>query len=291
MKKLFAILLCAVMFAALCVPASAAADTETGLVVYYTFDTDGTDAKGIATIADIPAERFVDGKIGKALDFTGHDCAVSANITGTVSNENGMSVAMWVKVDDGNVCEKGQTYGNSNLLGWTGAHLFIQNGTGNLGMQMTVSYPYAWNNNASVVGEEKVYVFDQGDNLSTWNHIAVVSDKTGVVTYYINGVAYTGSWGGNPVSEEFEDFMAPLTGVIYFGNWTPAGNQGFDGQVDDVRIYNRALTAEDVAALYNPTTGDDNTGDDNADTFDALTVVALVALTSTAGVVVSKKRR
>ncbi len=123
-------------------------------------------------------------------------------------------------------------------------------------------------------------------------------------------------------------FMAYLDGELvsentYVGSLMPETNEtiivgghssrddapsAFNGSLRNVRIDNVALTDAQIAALASAeteiieggsnndntgddNTGDDNTGDDNADTFDALTVVAIVTLTSAAGVVVSKKRR
>jgi hypothetical protein len=60
---------------------------------------------------------------------------------------------------------------------------------------------------------------------------------------YLNGVDDTGASGGN-------------TGT-YFGPSTPGaiGNNNtsaaFNGDIDEVRLYNRALSADEVAALYN----------------------------------------
>ncbi len=300
MKKLFAILLCAVMLGALCVPASAAADIETGLVVHYTFDVDGTDAKGVASFADIDASRFVDGKIGKALSFTGNGSGVTATVADTISNDNGITISLWVSLSGND-----NNGGNSNLIGWnnTAAHMFIQNGS-NLGCHMSNEagaagvYPYAWNNYNTEVANQ---LLDSDENRNAWAHLVLVSPADGIVKYYINGVEYTGSRGKDTAADEqdagYFNFLPDITGDITLGCWG-YGNvaaTGLQGALDDVRIYNRALTAEDAAALYAytgaTTGGDDSTGDDNADTFDALTVVALVALTSTAGVVVSKKRR
>jgi len=36
---------------------------------------------------------------------------------------------------------------------------------------------------------------------------------------------------------------------IMFGNY-PGGNQFFNGKIDDIRIYNRVLTNEEITFLY-----------------------------------------
>jgi hypothetical protein len=75
---------------------------------------------------------------------------------------------------------------------------------------------------------------------NTWSHIAVTVDGT-FITVYVNGVASL------PVT-----YATPLPWSIYqIGN--TANNQSgyaYKGLIDDVRIYNRALAAVEVATLY-----------------------------------------
>ncbi|MDE2173598.1 MAG: hypothetical protein KGJ31_03410, partial [Patescibacteria group bacterium] len=44
--------------------------------------------------------------------------------------------------------------------------------------------------------------------------------------------------------------MALNTGTLYFGNDNYA-TRAFTGSLDDVRIYNRALSAQEIQQLYN----------------------------------------
>ncbi len=223
------------------------APTE-GLLVYYNFENGGKDAAGNIDLPITDGSRLVPGKVGTALDFGGIGDAVTTPLTGTLyDGANGMTVALWVKIDGGENADNG---GNSNIIGWDSAwaHMFVQNGTGNLGMHMSVEYPYAWNNNADRVGESKVYVFDQGEHLGTWNHVAFVSEPSGVVTVYINGVAYEGQWANNT---NFADYLPPIKGDITLGAWGKGAmdTTGFLGQMDEIRIYDRPLSRAEIAAL------------------------------------------
>lgn len=80
-------------------------------------------------------------------------------------------------------------------------------------------------------------------SLSTWNLLTVSYDATtGNITAYLNGypggtlsgVKHTGSTGSI--------FRLGIQG------WS-----GFTGYVDEVRVYNRALSAAEILALYNAT--------------------------------------
>jgi hypothetical protein len=73
-----------------------------------------------------------------------------------------------------------------------------------------------------------------------WNHIVGVNNN-GSLTLYVNGIPSTISGG-----------MYVGTVGFYIGKTsTPGQEYYFNGQIDDARIYNRALSASEVQALYN----------------------------------------
>jgi hypothetical protein len=81
----------------------------------------------------------------------------------------------------------------------------------------------------------------QGLQPLVWTHVAFVFDANYDVTFYING-ASVGSIAGaapaNPPNPEW--FIGGFNGVIEFWN----------GELDDIQVYAGALTAAQVAALY-----------------------------------------
>jgi prepilin-type N-terminal cleavage/methylation domain-containing protein len=77
-------------------------------------------------------------------------------------------------------------------------------------------------------------------NTGTWYH-AVMAYTGSSATLYINGAAESTDSSGVIVSN---------TNIVYIA-MAIGGKQYFDGLIDDVRIYNRALSAAEVAALYN----------------------------------------
>lgn len=88
----------------------------------------------------------------------------------------------------------------------------------------------------------------------TWNHKAVVYNGY-YVTEYLNGLVirnYTAS--GEPVG---------TGGAMLIGSWQPFG-QNYAGRIDDFRIYNRALSPKEVAALYAMAALPENTTPPNA---------------------------
>ena len=77
-----------------------------------------------------------------------------------------------------------------------------------------------------------------------WHHVALVFDQANgaQVTLYIDGVQDTASANG-------ADWSWPAGQELEFGRSHTASWQPYDGQMDDLRFYNRVLTAADVHAI------------------------------------------
>ncbi len=82
------------------------------------------------------------------------------------------------------------------------------------------------------------------DLQNTWAHIAIVFDRSAGFAYvYVNGVKQSGSVN-----------ISSVTGnVLSSDNISISSVSGWmmDGLFDDVRIYNRALSAAEIQAMYN----------------------------------------
>ena len=79
----------------------------------------------------------------------------------------------------------------------------------------------------------------------TWVHLAVVRDFTAkTVTWYRNGKPINTVATAYPVAAASNQPL--LIGTGYTGN-------GFIGQLDDVAVWPRALSAQEIAALHSAT--------------------------------------
>lgn len=77
---------------------------------------------------------------------------------------------------------------------------------------------------------------------STWYHLVMVVDGSGVATFYINGNSYSqASSGGVPGTP---------TGSVFIGNDPAAGGRHFGGTIDEAAVYSYALTATQVVNHY-----------------------------------------
>lgn len=98
--------------------------------------------------------------------------------------------------------------------------------------------------------------------LNKWSHLAVTYDAaTSKLTVYANGAATAINGktlgGGNYGKLKFNDFNGMVLGSYAFQTAPSLTNHGpeswaksFDGALDQFRLYNKALTAAEVTALY-----------------------------------------
>ena len=198
-----------------------------GLVGYWSFDegtsTIATDFSGTgnhATTTNGPA--WVNGKRGKALLFDGSNTYVSAPSSASLHPTSAVTVSAWVRAN---------TWANDRRIVATGdtvtGYELLSNGRSLLSWYV-----------------ENVTEID-GPLPSTgeWHHI--VGSYTGSTnTLYIDGVvaAFEGASGG----------INPTTNNLFIGASSADGpsTDHFDGLIDEVRIYNRGLSATEVAKLY-----------------------------------------
>ena len=72
----------------------------------------------------------------------------------------------------------------------------------------------------------------------------MMNARTLTMRLYVNGVPVSELQTTEAVDYDTEGMWTTL-GAVDKGGW-----QNFDGEMDDVRIYDRALTPEEVLALY-----------------------------------------
>lgn len=233
----------------LCFGISAAqADLSTGLVGWWKFDEatsgacagssvlDSTGQGRVGTCNNSPG--WVAGKIGAgAMNFNGSSQYVYVS---SYSNTSGkFTVSVWCKA---NVLNTWGTFVKNWGNGVQGQfHLGLDVATGMVGVQITQS------NGATPAFVQDTSVLP----LYSWQHYVAVADGSRVHLYR-NTVEV-----GTPVS--YDGTLTSALSCVGIGakvdqscnGAADAGSPGFwNGTLDDVRIYNRALTADEVKALY-----------------------------------------
>lgn len=91
--------------------------------------------------------------------------------------------------------------------------------------------------------------------MNTWTHIAVVQNANGKQQMWINGVKQT-------VSDYPIHCTAPVCTItsyplskVCIGNFKVPQSYAFDGKIDDVRLYSKLLSEEDILSIYNQGNG------------------------------------
>jgi hypothetical protein len=183
-------------------------DEGSGTVAY---DSSGNDHDG--TIYGSPS--WVSGVGGNALEFDGTDDYVGTGES-LLDNMSEFTLACWVRA--GNP--------GSDRIGLIGQNDLIEMGfmSGNVEM---------WTNVTSTTSTQ--WTFE--DN--TWHHITVSGGATGTKIYFDGELAVTGRGSANYGTSTF-----PVN-IGGGGVWDTSGNW-FLGQIDDVRIYNHALSEIEI---------------------------------------------
>lgn len=191
------------------------------------FDSSGNGNTGTLTTMD-PPNDWVDGKFGKALDFDGSDDYVSAPVDNVPIGGTPRTVSLWADVNDSSWAA------NSNTI--------FEYGTSStrraFGIDMD-TYPnieiYSWADDSS---------FDAGlSNNPGWTMITMTYDGNVTIKTYINGVLKnTKTLGG---------VLNTASSNISIGRSALVANDYFNSKIDDVRVYNYALTAEQVKQVMN----------------------------------------
>lgn len=148
------------------------------------------------------------------------------------SPTNSLTVAAWVYLTDS---ASQHTIMGDGTTGTSSGFIWIYVQTGGT----YVRFHYA--NGINVTDTTATSCF----SLNTWSHVAVTADYTNkVIKYYCNGALNTTSaMSGTPL-------FPSATRYKYIGAYSPP-NFNWAGRLDDVRLYNRALSAAEVQALFN----------------------------------------
>lgn len=91
---------------------------------------------------------------------------------------------------------------------------------------------------------EDHYSIDLGQSLAEWVHVALIHRGDGQRRFFLNGTPQTGRLLGGVAKPRVTQ------GRVYIGGraW-PHSDAGFQGALDDLRIYNRALSEVDMQSL------------------------------------------
>ena len=179
------------------------------------------------------ATQAIDAKFNEAANFNGSSSVITSSSLGTALNVSSLSFSLWFK---------------TNLNDSTDRILISSyDSTGNARF-----YASLLNSGLSVViyGSSSTYIqnFINTVNTGIWYHLSVTHTGT-TTTVYLNGIAITPSGtSGSAVAIRIAGSPQPLTMGQLQGN---IGTYALNGKIDQVRIFDTALTGNQVTDLYN----------------------------------------
>jgi len=167
---------------------------------------------GIAT--DI---TYVDGKFGQACAFNGSTSKVEIPSIG-----------------DGSAVRSASVWFNETEVVSGSASRLILGDRDNSNLRFVITAAACTVGNDSVKG-----VINYSAPLNTWNNVVVVVESSSVFRVYLNGV-----------DQGFASYTNSGDLKLYLG-YRDSYTDQYKGLIDQVRIFNKALTAEEVSTLYN----------------------------------------
>lgn len=222
-----------------------AAVTTDGLVAYYPFngnadDESGNGLDGTVYGASLTTDRY--GTANSAYLFNGIDNYISVDYTPAFQLPV-ITVSAWVLP-------------TVDLSAASSVASIVTRGedinTDKAAFSLLVAHPDAyWGNGVAVLyenngGGDQAFGTDVYPTTGAWTHLVASRDATGLLSIYSNG-SLIGQWSSTdaPATDAYQDLLigaywyvpTPATAVI---------TNFFTGAIDDVMIYNRALTPDQI---------------------------------------------
>lgn len=208
-----------------------------GLVGYWTFD--GRDTNWGTNITNDKSSNLnnlqiyglstttspVAGKIGQAITFNGTNYLEKIGATGLPQGGNPFTISVFLKPSLVNSYRYALSWGTRQTGKWNTFGV-------SLGKLNHVSFGFEMSGNTTLVA-------------NNWYHAVVTYDGytvTNTMKLYLNGIV---DKSANPTG------VPNVTGSNLVIGMDNAHDWSYFGQMDEVRIYNRALSATEVTELYN----------------------------------------
>lgn len=178
------------------------------------------------------AAWVVDEEKGKCLSFDGDNDYVTV-VDNDVLNfdaDQDFTLSAWVKfnVIDG----KWRSIINKCIPNNDGFSLMVHPTNSQL-------YFYRWDSDST---NSKAFVSNTSLITGIWYHVVLVREAGGTNRFYINGL--------EDAIDADVSYNYATNQPLLFGKYSLSPNHFLDGVVDDIRIYNRALSGDEVSALY-----------------------------------------
>jgi len=215
-------------------------DFTSGLAGYWKFD-DGSGTTAVDSSASgnngtlTGGPTWTTGRINGALSFNGSSAEVDIN-KNVLDTSKDFSAAAWVQIRNANVWASAVSQDGTNVSGF---YLQYTNGG---------RFAFSLISSDSTQGSTTRAISPFNPSTGVWYHLVGVHDATNnQIKLYVNGTL---------VDTQSVGAAWNAVGETVIGRGRYGGPTDFwPGLIDDVHVYNRILSDQDVAALYNSAPG------------------------------------
>lgn len=210
-------------------PSAATPPTTSGLIGYWALD-DGSGTTAADPIGSHPGTltngpTWATGYISNAVNFDGTNDYINIPYVAAFNQTGDFTLSAWIYADSSTGIRRIVTLPGDEAAGSEHYSLLLNSGS----LEFWVAND-SMSVGVSVVGQ--------------WVHVAATISGTSMKLYE-NGVQISSHTWINTGGGRF----SRTSGNLAIGRYGPTWGQYFDGKIDDVRIYNRALTAGEIATM------------------------------------------
>lgn len=207
------------------------AQLSKGLVAHYTFDNAQTSGGTLydqsaydnhGTINGSPTTG-VSGQVGEAYELA--DANGDYITTPLADQSPEITITAWINLDQYGTNERS----HSHIVRTNNTWMIVDTDTESL-----------WSSHDNAGGKVD-FISNSSINLNEWTFCAVTISESGTITHYVNGNTYTDTFSA-PKVDSSGQFALATDGT--------APDGGLDGEMDEIRIYNRALSTDELDQLY-----------------------------------------
>jgi hypothetical protein len=232
-----------------------------GLVAYYPFNGNANDESGNANHGTVNGPTLTSagfGNLGSAYFFDGIDDYVEIPNSPSLNPIDEITMAAWIYWEGPRygtlatydaqriISKRGTgTYNSESYALWIdgagGSEDIDEKNRGNIAIRFDAAYtPY-----------HRQITFDYSLNESQWYHLAATYDGS-LTRLFINGQEIMETAFTEDGREHFSGPISPSDHSLLIGDWYRTGDQAdrhFNGIIDDIRIYDRALLETETQEL------------------------------------------
>ena len=219
-----------------------------GLVAYYPFSGNANDASGFGNNGTVSNATLTADRFGNSLNAYSFAPQLQSQISFSSgilpSGTNPMTVSYWMEIENPTlpggtfnkypvfcVQQDSQTSWNFNLIYQPDGTTFTPN-------------TEIFTNSVYQGGYSVWNLFSSFTSATNWHHFSLTFGTNNDCLFFLDGTPV------NPTPASIANYSRPQ-GTWYIGGFVPyPAGTFFSGKLDDFRIYNRALSSDEIRSLY-----------------------------------------